>query len=104
MKNGVNKDSRSFLIHTISVNLSILKAELEELTAIQKQDDSQASQRAADLLSAASNVAASADSRLNVASVDELQELLSEVFGAMSKTTDARRLLGACRPFDELSG
>lgn len=91
------KDTRAFLLHTIGVNLSILKSELEELADIQAQQSSQASLAAGELLRVADEIATSADQRLNTASTDELGEILSEVFNAMSKTTEARCLLGACK-------
>jgi hypothetical protein len=89
--------------HTISVNLSILKAELPELLEIADQSvSSQSVMDAKVLLSMSAATALTTETRLRVAAYAELQEILTALFQAMSQATRARRLLNACVPHPRL--
>lgn len=102
----VERDTH-FLRHTIAVNLSILEPELVELKG--KADailsgsaqapegvTREAAESARGLLEKSEKAAKSAREKLETASLEELGELLTQVFDAMSKATDARIALGAC--------
>jgi hypothetical protein len=86
------------LRHTIKVNLGILIRELDELSGIAKRaTPSIAVSDAKKLLQSASLVADAVPQRFNSGDNESLGEMLTEVFGAMNKSTKARRLLGACQ-------
>jgi hypothetical protein len=87
------------LRHTINVNLNILDNELSELKTIAlATPDSAAQQQASKLLRKSQVAAEAARARVENASTEELGKILGMVFGAMSQSTDARRLLTACIP------
>lgn len=92
-------DDRKILRHTISVNLNILEGELEELLKVEPsaQVASADYDRARELLALSAQGAAYARARLMVADEAQLQELLGIVFAAMSRSTEARRLLKQLR-------
>jgi hypothetical protein len=82
---------------TIAVNLSILLPELDELETIAAHAKPSAQvERAKELLQQAREVTEPLDWQLKSASSQELGNILEVVFAAMSGSTDARRLLGAC--------
>jgi hypothetical protein len=90
------------LRHTIAVNLSILKSELEELFTVANQSEaSQAVIDARAFLTSAATAARNTESRLNAASKRELGALLANAFQAMQNSTRARHLLNACWPRGE---
>jgi len=85
------------LRHTIRVNLSILQSELRELVEIaQKSTPTADVERATTLLEQASEVFP-VQKNLDKASRAKLVEMLTQVFAAMDKSTQARKLLGAIR-------
>jgi len=97
LRNREIKSDCLVLRHTISVNLSILKSELEELFKIADQSDaSQSVTDAKAFLSSAAATARDTESRLCAASKRELGDLLANAFQAMDKSTKARHLLNAC--------
>jgi hypothetical protein len=93
---------------TIAVNLSILEPELVELKsrvdAILTGGPApagvapEAVAEAKELLDKSESAANSVRDRLGKAKHDELGELLTQLFQAMSQATDARILLKACVP------
>jgi hypothetical protein len=85
---------------TIAVNLSILLPELDELdTFAAKAHPSTQVDRAKELLRLAREATESIDSNLRMAtSSQDLADILGQVFAAMTGSSDARRLLGACHP------
>ncbi len=92
-------EEQAVLRHTINVNLDILDSELAELKAIASSAPASASQlQASRLLQNSQKVAQAARTRVQIAGSDELEKMLGLVFGAMNQSTDARRLLNACRP------
>lgn len=92
-------DDRKFLRHTVCVNLNILEGELEELLKVGPSAQVAAADydRARQLLSLSAQGAAYARARLEGADEALLQELLGIVFAAMSRSTEARRLLKQLR-------
>lgn len=93
-------EAKAVLRHTIRVNLSILKPELEELSAIAAASQTEEAQQARTILDAARVTADNLEPQLDSASRRKLGSMLSEVFQAMSKSTDARHLLNACVPME----
>lgn len=95
----VQDDDRKVLRHTICVNLNILEGELEELLKVGPSAQVAAVDydRARQLLSLSAQGAAYARARLEGADEAQLQELLGIVFAAMSRSTEARRLLKQLR-------
>jgi hypothetical protein len=92
------------LRHTIRVNCGILIRELGELSGIaNRAAPSVAVTDAKRLLHKASLVADDVPHRINSGDTESLGELLTEVFGAMNKSTNARRLLGACQPYSRIA-
>lgn len=91
------REPKQNLRHTIRVNLGILQRELRELVEIAKKSNPTADvERATTLLEQASEIF-SVEETLDKASRAKLGEILSQVFAAMDKSTQARRLLGAIR-------
>jgi hypothetical protein len=85
------------LRHTIGVNLGILTNELRELVEIAKKSQVTPDvKRATTLLEEAAEVLP-IEALAAKASREELVTILSKVFAAMDKSTQARRLLGAIR-------
>lgn len=97
-----NEDDGHSLKHTIQVNLGLLDHELGELIPIAEQAASSPDvDRARRLLEEAEAISLDVDLVLSVGEDAEKDELLERVFGAMNKTTQARRLLGATKePID----
>ena len=94
-----SREDGAVLRHTISVNLSILLAELDELSvAAAKAKASPETTTARALLSSAAGAAQATQSRLSSASNNELGNMLEQVFQAMLQSTEALRLLGGCSP------
>jgi len=87
-------DDERNMRHTIRVNLSILDAELDELTKRFKASGQFAEKEAVGAyLSKAREVSISVDLVVSHAAYPELTKLLGEVFGAMNGTHEARTLL-----------
>ncbi len=88
------------LQHTINVNHCILVDELAELSEIAgnaiPSPDVFAAKR---LLETAAIVADKIPNSVTSSNRERLGLLLTELFDAMNRSTGARRLLGACRPF-----
>lgn len=97
-----HRDASANLRHTIRVNLSILKPELVELSAIAAATQTQEAQQAQALLESAQTTVATVEPKIDSASRKELGSLLSNVFEAMNKAVDARHLLNACVPMEWL--
>jgi hypothetical protein len=93
-----NKDRETR--RTIAINLSILLPELDELdTFAARANPSSQVDSAKRLLRLAREATESIDSDLRMATTSkELADILGAVFAAMTGSSDARRLLGACRP------
>ncbi len=87
------------LRHTVRINCGILIRELGELSDIaNRAPPSLATSDAKRLLQKASLVADDVPRRITSGDRESLGILLTDVFGAMNKSTSARRLLGACQP------
>jgi hypothetical protein len=95
-------DKNRSLRKTIAVNLSILLPELDELESIAVHASPTAAvEEAQKLLRLARESTVSIDSDLKMASsTKELGDILETVFAAMTGSSTARRLLGACHPID----
>lgn len=92
-------EDKEWLRNTIEVNLDILQRELETLKPIAEAAPSTpAVETARRLLREADACAQDADWQVSVVRDAELPPLLTQVFQAMSRATDARRILGACTP------
>jgi hypothetical protein len=92
-----SKEDAAVLRHTISVNLSILVAETEELSlVVARAQASPETTKASRLLTSASTCAQTTPDLLSSASKKELGKILEQVFQAMLQSTEARRLLKAC--------
>jgi hypothetical protein len=88
------------LRHTINVNHGILVRELATLSGIaNKATQSNNVSDAKRLLQKATLVADAVPQRVLSGDKESLGGLLTDVFGAMNKSTSARRLLGACLPY-----
>ncbi len=93
---------KSVLRHTININLGILRHEYAQLMSIAENAQPSADVTTAKaLLTAVAITSESAKTTIKSHSRQKLQDLLSDVFGAMSKSTNARHLLGACQPFTD---
>lgn len=98
-----NEDDGHSLKHTIQVNLGLLDHELGELIPIAEQAASSPDvDRARSLLEEAEDISLEVDLVLSIREDAEKDELLERVFGAMNKTTQARRLLGTVKEAVEL--
>ncbi len=98
-----NEGDGPSLKHTIQVNLGLLDHELGELIPIAEQAASSPDvDRARRLLEEAEAISLDVDLVLSIGEDAEKDELLERVFGAMNKTTQARRLLGAVKEPVEL--
>lgn len=99
-----DEDDGASLNHTIQVNLGLLKREADELIPIAEQAASSPDvDRARGLLEEAESTALDVDANLSMCVDADKDELLERVFGAMHKTAQARRLLGATKtPVDFL--
>lgn len=84
------------LRHTIKVNLGILQSELTNLSLFaQSVSDSTDKQKALGLLNQASATACDTDRVIDITTGYALEVMLGQVFDAMVKVTEARRLLNA---------
>jgi|ERR1700733_14887891 len=93
------RDELNELRRTIRINLSILRPELEELSAVVDDlGETPDSVHADRLLKEAASVL-DWQYGLQKYSKDQLGNIISHVFAAMGKSTQARRLLGACKPY-----
>lgn len=89
--------------HTINVNLNILESEIVELTALITVGANQElltkeQKQVKVLLDNAQTTARHARLYVSSNGYDELLDMLGQVYSAMNLTTNARRLLNACRP------
>lgn len=93
------RENRKALQHMIEVNLSILKNELDELNGVAgKSRPSDDVAKAKRLLAEASAAHSKIHPQFATASETELLDMLTELFSAMGKATEARHLLDACVP------
>jgi hypothetical protein len=93
------RDELNELRRTIRINLSILRPELEELFAVVDDlGETPDSAEADRLLKEAASVL-ELQYGLQQYSQIQLGNIISHVFAAMGKSTQARRLLGACKPY-----
>jgi hypothetical protein len=94
-----SQKDRAVMQHTIDVNLEILQSELVALHEVAAHTPpGSAREQALTLLKEAQIIAAAVRARQPEASHEELGELLGAAFSAMNKSTEARRLLNACKP------
>lgn len=94
LKEGRRDDQ--ILRHTIKVNLSILQSELTNLFEFaQSVSDSTDKQKALGLLNQASATVCDTGRVVDMTTGYALEVMLGEVFDAMVKVTEARRLLNA---------
>lgn len=90
-------EDKAVLCHTIDVNLSLLRAELSNLTEIaESKPSSSDTDEAKALLREARRTASDAGTEFDELSAEQLCTLLSKVFNAMDQTSKARHLLNAC--------
>jgi len=97
------EEDKAVLRHTIRVNLSILRGELEDLSTIaQAQEKTADVNQAQALLALARALGDESERDLDKSSEKMLGRKLSLAFSAMDLSMRARHLLGAVRPVDAL--
>src|SRR5579871_3011442 len=95
---GEKRSSAAYLRHAISVNLGILRREHHELTRIASSHDGPDKVQAVGLLASVQTTLSALGTDMTRFSNRRLGNILGQVFAAMNKSANARRLLGACEP------